>query len=592
MAKAYSYIRMSTKEQLHGDSLRRQLQRTAAYAREKGLELVERYDDWGVSAYRGKNASQGALARFLDAITDGRIQKGSYLLIESMDRLSRDKATAAFALLTEIINAGIIVVTLDDKQEYSQATLDQSHAHLFIAIGAMIRSHEESRRKAGLLAETWQEKRRKLVDKGEILTSRIPSWLRVNKSKDKIEVIPDRAKLVREMFELSCSGFGTYSIAALFNTRGEEPWGKRKSTRMTAPQGEAQRGIWRESYIKKVLTNRAVLGEFQPNRMQLDETNRRIRVPEGPLLRDYYPRVIDDVTFRESAAAMERRRTGGRGRKGRTYANILTGLLHCARCGSTMRYIDKGRPPKGGQYLRCSLSVTGGGCDPRMYRYSAVELTILSVLEQLDIEKILGGESMVATLQEKKHARESLQIDVEALDRKIAHSHRKFGDYDGPVPHTLLRDMAAWEKGKVKVEAEISRLDAEIDDLLSIDAEKRREVISDLLKRLRDEPEAERKAMARRAMAAELHRMIELIAIRLDANSADEIMASNSDWKSTYGVRTQSDLEEHIRVFGFELSIRYRNGLQTIARGTDQHTLKLRWSPKHADLRLLRRRGA
>ncbi len=48
--KAYSYVRMSTPDQLHGDSLRRQLARTKKYADENGLEIVERIDDLGVSA--------------------------------------------------------------------------------------------------------------------------------------------------------------------------------------------------------------------------------------------------------------------------------------------------------------------------------------------------------------------------------------------------------------------------------------------------------------------------------------------------------------------------------------------------------------
>jgi DNA invertase Pin-like site-specific DNA recombinase len=37
---AYSYIRISTPEQLRGDSLRRQLEASTAYAFANGLELV------------------------------------------------------------------------------------------------------------------------------------------------------------------------------------------------------------------------------------------------------------------------------------------------------------------------------------------------------------------------------------------------------------------------------------------------------------------------------------------------------------------------------------------------------------------------
>src|SRR5437879_2330587 len=64
--KAYSYLRFSTPDQLKGDSQRRQLEAARSYAREQGLELDEEltFHDLGVTAFRGKNANVGMLARF------------------------------------------------------------------------------------------------------------------------------------------------------------------------------------------------------------------------------------------------------------------------------------------------------------------------------------------------------------------------------------------------------------------------------------------------------------------------------------------------------------------------------------------------
>src|SRR5437588_1867563 len=91
--QAYSYIRMSTDVQLKGDSLRRQLEKSRAYAESHNLELVEdfRLEDLGVSAFKGANADNGALGKFLEAVRANAIQKGSYLLVESLDRLSRQQ---------------------------------------------------------------------------------------------------------------------------------------------------------------------------------------------------------------------------------------------------------------------------------------------------------------------------------------------------------------------------------------------------------------------------------------------------------------------------------------------------------------------
>ena len=84
--KAYSYIRMSTPDQIKGDSLRRQLARTREYAERNGLDLIESFDDIGVSGFRGKNSELGALARFKSLVEQGEIVSGSYLIVESMDR--------------------------------------------------------------------------------------------------------------------------------------------------------------------------------------------------------------------------------------------------------------------------------------------------------------------------------------------------------------------------------------------------------------------------------------------------------------------------------------------------------------------------
>jgi len=96
--QAFSYIRMSTDAQLLGDSRRRQLDASAKFAHEHGLLLVEDFklEDIGVSAFKGANVASGAFGRFLEAVRSGKIAKGSYLLVESLDRLSRQAQLPQF----------------------------------------------------------------------------------------------------------------------------------------------------------------------------------------------------------------------------------------------------------------------------------------------------------------------------------------------------------------------------------------------------------------------------------------------------------------------------------------------------------------
>src|SRR4051794_2488645 len=89
--RAFSYVRFSTPEQSKGGSLKRQMGLSLAYCKRKGLTLDESFTlhDLGVSAFRGTNAEQGHLAAFLEAVRIGRVPAGSFLIVESVDRISR-----------------------------------------------------------------------------------------------------------------------------------------------------------------------------------------------------------------------------------------------------------------------------------------------------------------------------------------------------------------------------------------------------------------------------------------------------------------------------------------------------------------------
>src|SRR6266566_7403143 len=109
MAKAYSYIRFSTPEQAAGDSFRRQTALAEAYSASHGLDLDRKlnFRDLGTSAFQGKNLETGQLGAFLEAVRSGLVEKGRFFLVESLDRISRQKARKAIRVLENIVDAGI-----------------------------------------------------------------------------------------------------------------------------------------------------------------------------------------------------------------------------------------------------------------------------------------------------------------------------------------------------------------------------------------------------------------------------------------------------------------------------------------------------
>jgi hypothetical protein len=61
----------------------------------------------GISAFRGKNAAESNLAGLLTLIDDGRVPRGSVLLIEQLDRLRHNALLDALELFLSIIRSGI-----------------------------------------------------------------------------------------------------------------------------------------------------------------------------------------------------------------------------------------------------------------------------------------------------------------------------------------------------------------------------------------------------------------------------------------------------------------------------------------------------
>src|SRR5262245_59211221 len=115
---AYSYLRFSKPDQAEGDSLRRQTadeDGPADWCRRNNVRLDTSITlrDCGKSAYTGahrKNPDRHALAAFLKMVEDGKIPRGSYLIVENLDRLSREHIRPALTLLLNLIEAGVQIV--------------------------------------------------------------------------------------------------------------------------------------------------------------------------------------------------------------------------------------------------------------------------------------------------------------------------------------------------------------------------------------------------------------------------------------------------------------------------------------------------
>ncbi|WP_286758487.1 recombinase family protein [Ralstonia sp. RL] len=402
MPVAYSYVRFSSPVQLHGDSLRRQLEASRRYAAEHNLTLDETLNvhDLGVSAFTGTNVERGALGKFIAAIDEGRVAPNSYLLVESLDRLSRLPVPDALQIFQAIINRGITIVTLTDLALYNKERLKNDWTPLIMALVSMSRAHEESAVKSRRITEAWKQKKERVKSNKEVMSGRCPWWLKPSADSSKYEINEDKADTVRLMFQLAKDGLGNVSIAKYLNER-EIP---------TAQHAK----YWQNSTVGFNLQNIAVIGV-----LQLDQDNNG-RTTTNTFVEDYYPPIIDKELFYEVQALRASRRrdakTVNAGRKGQCY-NIFQGTARCGYCGGPVHIRRK--PGYNTGFLYCAKSLQGGGCIGVSYNVRNLEQELLSFTKELNIAKVLGESPKADGLTAKQSELTACTGKLEDLERRM-----------------------------------------------------------------------------------------------------------------------------------------------------------------------------
>lgn len=380
-ALAWSYIRLSTPDQIEGHGETRQMDAAAQYANENGLTLQPPLRDLGVSAFRGKNRTKGDLGRFLAMVEAGIVPKGSYFLVENCDRLSREPSLRALETFTAIINAGVNVVTTDDSQLYNKSVLSREPMRLVMWVMQTIRGNSESTRKSEMVTKAAARRKADARTAGRAISGRVPTWLR--KTPSGYEIDPVKGPIIQRMFRELDAGLGSSRIAQMFNDEGVPPIND--FTRKT-------RG-WHHAGIIQIAKKRSVIGEHQMTKYE-GEGEDQCRVPDGDPIPNFYPPVVpEDVFYRVQARIRERTTANrGGGKRGNRFSNLMSGLAKCAACGGEMSFLSSFGVTK--SVMQCGNAKRKHGCTNRKrYEYAALERAILELVVELPLQGAKGRSS-------------------------------------------------------------------------------------------------------------------------------------------------------------------------------------------------------
>ena len=352
-ALAYSYLRFSNPDQIKGDSQRRQLDATRTWCDHNEAELVEEFQDLGISAFRGKNRMLGVLARFLEIVRAGKISAGTFFIIENIDRLSREKVLEALTLYLELIKAGVSIVTLIDGQTHSRQTIQANPMVLQMAIASMARANEESEVKSRRINSAWEQSRADSLS-GKLSTmGRLPCWLKRNRKTREPELVPKVSEVVRELFEMAAAGMAPTAIAVALN----------KSKRPTlTTRGRANH--WGVSTIRKVLQAKAAMG-IQVLRKPVKDEEGNVKYENAGEALNQYPAVVSKETFAKVQTILRARAENSTHRTGGSYLsthNAFSGLCNEMKSGCGVQYRSCNNKKRGYkyEYLRAQNTLNTG----------------------------------------------------------------------------------------------------------------------------------------------------------------------------------------------------------------------------------------
>jgi len=273
------------------------------------------------------------------------------------------------------------------------------------------RGHDESKTKSARMSAVWGERQRLARENGERVTTRLPAWLEVRGSRivkmpngrakvdgGTVHAIPSRVKVVREIFRLANGGYGLALIVKRLTEAGVEPWGRG--------------GAWSKAYVYKIITGRAVLGEYQPKKDDADN---------GEPIKNYFPAAVEEDTWDRAQTALAQRKDKP-GRVGKKSLSIFSGLLRDAASGGRILVSSQTRGSGKNRQKRRVL-VTAASMEGReksvSFPLDVFEPAVLSCLKEIDPADVMDSEpagesaSLAAELARVKQSMGAIVADLE-----------------------------------------------------------------------------------------------------------------------------------------------------------------------------------
>ncbi|HED3442708.1 TPA: recombinase family protein [Enterobacter hormaechei subsp. hoffmannii] len=457
--KLYSYVRFSSAKQREGNSLERQQDTALRIASRYDLELdTTAFHDLGMSAFKGKNAHEGKLSEFIKQIGI-KVPVGSWLVVENLDRISRDDAWSALDIFKSILSKGIVIVTGMDEKVYKYADVKNNPTDLIISLLMFTRAHDESlTKKSRVESQARSLIRHNLTRKSGTPAKSIESvgqnvWW-VDTKSGYVTPHPMYFSAAQKIIELKQSGETLLGIQRYLNKHYPAPK-KRIYKDQTGQALTPKTEQWGKHLIRTFL-NPTVHGQKVFTLDKRDESGAIMCDPDtdAPLketltIPDYYPALMSEIDYL-TLSKLDRHRAITRSSSKYPEGNpepeipLLSGIgiLFCGKCGSFM--FKSGSSKNKYRYICGSKIVQGKPCGKKGFTSYQLEHTVLQLISdhvwnnhqedktawyESEIEKASEAVNTLYKLATLTDGLEELADQIKANKQKKVTLEREFQQY-------------------------------------------------------------------------------------------------------------------------------------------------------------------
>lgn len=405
------YVRLSDEDKNknkleNSESIKNQIALASKYVQEKNWCIYDIYidDDWS-----GLDKNRPEFKRLLK---DCEEQKINIVVCKDMSRFTRDKIITEEYLETKFFEWGIRFIGLSDGTDTADNANKKSRE-----INALVNQWyaEDISNKVKYALKIKRET-------GNFIGSFAPyGYKKSAKNKNKLEIDPIAATVVKKIFHLYLNGNGTSAIANILNKeKTPNPCTYKELTleNYKNPFKKKQFSVWNKTSVKRILRNEVYLGRLQQNKIAkiYFKTKKRKHLPKylWTTVCNTHSPIIDEDTFAIVQKQMDAKiRSSGHGK-----VHLFAGKIICKDCKSPLIKTSSGKY----SYLSCSLYKSSpANCTRHSIRLDRLTQIVEKQLKQYLNNPSLNKDTLIKTILQMHNptAKENDEIIIAHIQQQI-----------------------------------------------------------------------------------------------------------------------------------------------------------------------------